>query len=71
MWLLEEEHSRYRNCLSKSPKLGACLERSVWRTRRQIRTNHRGVVGDEVREATEHLIKGLVDHCKAFGLYSE
>lgn len=71
IWLLEEEHSRYRNRLSKGPKLEACLECSVRTTKKWIRINDRGVVGDEVREVTEHLIKGLVDHCKAFGLYSE
>lgn len=71
MWLLEEEHSRYRNRLSKGPKLGECLESSVWRTGRWVRTIHRDVVGDEVREVIVYPIKGLARHCKAFGLYSE
>jgi hypothetical protein len=33
--------------------------------------NDRGLIGDEVMEVMECLIKGLVDHCKAFDFYSE
>lgn len=42
------------------PKVGGMLECSMWRTERWIRTIHRGILGDEVREVTEHPIKGLL-----------
>lgn len=35
------------------------------------RDKWQGAAGDEVTEVMEHLIKGLVDHCKAFDFYSE